>query len=163
DVKAVVEIQLDPGFHIYHGPTAKEMGPPEAVGTPTTFEFTGEGFEWSAPRFPEPTREEQDFGATKTFIFEHSGTPRVWFRGDKMRAADLSKLWVKVAGLTGAAAGGVPYGETVTNSGAGSDKLFAKFPADLTLAAAAAAGAPGAGGAAKPPPLDATHAHATLF
>jgi len=58
DVKAAVQIRLDTGFHLFHGPTAKEMGSEGVVGIPTTIEFVGDGFTWSAPRFPEPERED---------------------------------------------------------------------------------------------------------
>jgi DsbC/DsbD-like thiol-disulfide interchange protein/cytochrome c biogenesis protein CcdA len=172
DVKAAVEIAIDPGWHIYHGPTAADMGPPDAVGTPTTVTPVGDGFTWSAPRFPKPMKEEQQFGATKTFIYEHVGTPVLWLRGKKGPGADLSKLQVTIDGLTCDASGCLPYGETVAVAGPGSDKLFAKFPADLVVAAAAAAAAPqaadGVESSAKPAAANGAsaeekHVHAKLF
>lgn len=143
DVKAAVEITIDPGWHIFHGPTATDMGPPDAVGVPTVVTFAGDGFTWSAPRFPKPIKEEQEFGSTKTWILEHVGTPVVWFRATKSTAADLSKLTAKIEGQTCDANGCVPVTESVKNAGRGDDALFAKFPSDLTAASAAAAPASG--------------------
>src|SRR5262249_49921250 len=62
DVKALVEIRIDPGFHLYHGPTAANMGPGDVIGVPTTFEFQGDGITWSPARYPAPVQEPQDTG-----------------------------------------------------------------------------------------------------
>jgi cytochrome c biogenesis protein CcdA len=141
DVKAAVKITLDAGYHIGHGPTEKDLGGPGAIGQITTITLIGDGFEWSTPRFPEPERENQEFGATKTWLNVHYGAPVIWLRGHKTNAtADVSKLQAKLVGLTCNASGCVPYGETVDSAGAGSDKLFEKFPADLVVAAAGGAG-----------------------
>src|SRR5262249_37175181 len=100
DVKALVEIRIDPGFHLYHGPTPADMGPSEVIGTPTTFEFPDDGIRWSPARYPAPVQEEQDTGSAKVMANLHVGTPRFWFRGRKTKEVDLAKLQVKVAGLT---------------------------------------------------------------
>ncbi|MBL8840177.1 MAG: hypothetical protein JNL90_01475 [Planctomycetes bacterium] len=144
DVKAAVEIVLEPGYHIGHGPTAAEVGGPDAAGMPTTLAFAGAGFEWSAARFPEPEREEQSFGATKTWLNIHYGTPVLWVRGRKVDpAADPATIELTIRGQTCNAAGCVPYKQKVKSGGAGSDKLFEKFPADLL--------APGVVAAEEPP------------
>ena len=39
DVKALVEIRIDPSFHLYHGPTAADMGP--IFGTHGSITFLG--------------------------------------------------------------------------------------------------------------------------
>src|SRR5258706_4045433 len=125
DVKALVEIRIDPSFHLYHGPTAADMGPSDVVGVPTTFEFQGDAVEWSGARFPKPEQEEEDTGTAKVTANVHVGSPRFWFRGHRTKEFDLAKLELKVNGLTCNMEGCVPYGETVTSSGRGTDKPFA--------------------------------------
>jgi thiol:disulfide interchange protein len=167
DVKAAVQVRLDPGFHLFHGPGPKDMGSEGAAGIPTTIEFVGAGFTWSAPRFPEPEKEDQSFLGTGVYANVHFGTPTIWFRGKKSGDADASKLQAKINGQTCDPMGCVPYSETVASSGPGSDKLFGRFPADLVVAAAAA---PAAAPASQTAPdgadaIDASrkHVHPTLY
>lgn len=151
DVKAALQIAADPGYHIGHGPRAEDVGGEGAIGLPTTLEFAGEGFEWGTPRFPEPEREEQDLGRVKTFVWVHYGSPVIWIRGRRTGEADPAGVTLTVRGQACDPNGCVPFKQVVTSSGAGSDKLFAKFPADLAVGAAGAgadaagAGDPGAG------------------
>src|SRR5262245_5820482 len=161
DVKAAVQFRLDTGFHLFHGPTTKDMGAEGAAGIPTVVEFLGDGFTWSAPRFPEPEREDQSFLGTGVYANVHYGSLTVWFRGTQAKGADASKLQAKISGQTCDPMGCTQYGETVPNSGPGSDKLFAKFPADLAVAAAAPAGGDAAG--AKPDGAAPKHVHPTLY
>ena len=42
-VHAVVEVRVQTSWHIYHGPTKSDMGPPDAVGKPTVVELSGGG------------------------------------------------------------------------------------------------------------------------
>ena len=172
DVKAAVQIRLDTGFHLFHGPTAKEMGSEGVVGVPTTIEFVGDGFTWSAPRFPEPEREDQSFLGAGIYANVHFGTPTIWFRGTKTAGADPAKLQAKINGQTCDPMGCVPYSETVSSSGPGGDKLFARFPVDLVVAAAAAPTAPSTEPASAPTQAqdgaaatDASckHVHPTLY
>ena len=173
DVKAAVQFRLDTGFHLFHGPTAKDMGTEGAAGLPTVIELVGDGFTWSAPRFPEPEREDQSFLGKGIYANVHTGSPVVWFRGTKSKAADPAKLRAKISGQTCDAMGCTLYDETVSSSGPGSDKLFAKFPANLVVATEAPKeGAAGAGDAksaaaspadAKAPATDAKHVHPKLF
>lgn len=157
DVKVAIDIEIDPGWHIYHGPTATDMGPPDAVGTPTTITLVGDGFTWSAPRFPKPEKAEQDLGSTKTWIFEHVATPRIWLRGKKGPGADVSKLQAKIDGQTCDAGGCTPYNETVAVTGPGSDKFWKKFPADLVVGADTPKDAP------KDAASDSKHVHVKLY
>src|SRR2546427_1351411 len=75
-IQAAIQIVIEPGFHLYHGPTRQDMGPPDAVGNPTTVEFTGIDATWGTVRFPKPKRIEQEIGMEDkpTFIFGHEGT-----------------------------------------------------------------------------------------
>ena len=138
DVRAAIEIRIDPGWHLYHGPTRADLGPEDAVGKPTKVDFAGAGIEWSLARFPAPERVVQDFGEP-TYIHQHSGTIVVYARGRKVDpGADVGALSVTLDGQT-CDEGSVclPYGETVTSSGAGPDALFAAFPSDLLVGAQA--------------------------
>jgi thiol:disulfide interchange protein DsbD len=146
DVKAAVVIEVEPGFHIGHGPTTKESG---EYSLPTTFKMLGEGFEWSAARYPDAEKE-PDGVTPGSYLYVHYGTPVFWLRGRKTSpSADLAALSAKIAGQTCDAKGCIPYDETVKSSGAGADSLFAKFPTDLVVGSGgAAAEAPATGPAA---------------
>ncbi len=150
DVKVAVQITLDAGYDIGHGPTKDDVGGPGAPGLPTILTMVGAGFEWSAPRFPEPEREAVDYLTPKTWLNVHFGSPVIYVRGRKTTAsADVAALEVKLTGQTCDPTGCFPYGETVKSSGPGPDKLFKEFPADLVVAASTAAvAAPIADGAA---------------
>ena len=67
-VRAALEIQLDAGWHIYHGPTQADLGHPKAVGSPTVVTLSGTGIEWSAVRFPEPIKIDQSELVPGAFI-----------------------------------------------------------------------------------------------
>jgi len=147
DVKAAVQIRIDAGWHLGHGPTDADVGGPPgtaAPGLPTTIRMVGDGFEWSAPRFPEPEQEDASYGTTKAWLWVHYGAPVIYLHGRRTDAsADPAALEAAIRGQTCDPNGCVPYRETVKSQGAGPDALFAGFPADLVA---------GSGGAADPPP-----------
>ncbi|MBM4014725.1 MAG: hypothetical protein FJ293_07160 [Planctomycetes bacterium] len=153
DVKAAIEIRLDPGYHIGHGPTSAELGGPDAAGLPTTLKWESAGFEWSAARFPTPEREEQVFGETKTWLNIHHGPLLLWVRGRRAAAdADPATIKLTLRGQTCNPQGCVPYKQVLTDAGPGSDALFAQFPADLLAPGQAAAPADAAEAAAAAAP-----------
>jgi DsbC/DsbD-like thiol-disulfide interchange protein len=39
ELRVAIEVSIEPGWHLYHGPTAKEMGDEGVTGLPTTVEF----------------------------------------------------------------------------------------------------------------------------
>ncbi len=130
DVRVALEITIDPGWHLYHGPTREDVGPPDAVGKETTVTFAGLDVEWDALQFPAAEREDQDFGDEKTFTFIHRGTLVIHARGKaKAPVTSLASLSASVDGLTcqDAQVGSVcvPYSEKITFAGAGIDALFA--------------------------------------
>lgn len=150
ELQIAVEVDIDKGWHLYHGPTVEEMGDPGATGTPTTITFTGEGFEFGPIRIAnKPTSEEQDFGDGIKTIYEHVGTITIHARAKKTSpTADATKIKAEIQGLTCWEDGRcVPYGETLKPEGRGADALFANFPKDLPLAATAALAKPPATGA----------------
>lgn len=53
-VRAIVEVAVDEGWHLYDGPTKAEMGPNEPIGEPTVLEFLEPGpVDWGAPIYPQ--------------------------------------------------------------------------------------------------------------
>lgn len=134
-VKVAIEVRIDPGWHLYHGPSVEEMGTPGAAGKPTEVELTGTGLEFGEIRFAtKPHAEAQDFGADeKHTIYEHSGTITIFALGTKTGGeADLETIRAVLTGQTCMdGPGGVctDYDEEVRSKGAGKDELFATFAA----------------------------------
>lgn len=147
-VRAIVEIQVDDGWHVYSGPEAKDVG--SEMGLPTTPVLSGEGFTWGDWRFPEPKVEILDFG-DKYEVRTHSKTFAIWRAGTKTAEAKLEDLVVDITGQTcteGDSGVCLKYEDTAKYAGPGPDALFAGFPKDLTASPGAAA----AGDASTPNP-----------
>lgn len=133
-VKVAIEVRIEKGWHLYHGPTVEEMGTEGAIGKPTQVELTGTGLEFGEIRFAtKPHPEEQDFGPDdKHTIYEHSGTITIFARGTKSGEVDLETIAASLHGQTCMdGPGGVctDYDEEVRSKGAGKDELFASFAA----------------------------------
>lgn len=153
DVKIALEIKIERGWHLYHGPTKEDMSPDGAIGNPTTVDLRAEGFEWSALRFPTPEIEEQKVGDDEptTHIGEHHGTIVIYSQGRRPKGAELSSIRAGLAGLTcqdGPGGTCVQYEEELNVAGPGPDAVFKAFPADLAVGGEASASAPGS-----PPPV----------
>lgn len=140
-IEAALEIKMDPTWHLYHS----ELGPPDAVGMPTTASFEAEGVTFSETWFPKPHKVDQDLGLDDpTWIYVHEGTLTLFAFGEwDGEAASEVELFASVNGLTCTDTTGqcVPYSESdVASRGAGKDELFANFPSELrpvTIGAAA--------------------------
>ena len=135
DVKLAVLVEIDEGWHLYHGPTEADIGEKGAVGQPTTVEISGAGFAWGDWRWSEPETKTQDFGDGPVKVYEHVEQLRLWLRGVAEPGAKLEDLRVQVKGLTCENGdGGVctPYDETKSVEGAGVESLWKQFPPDLT-------------------------------
>ncbi len=149
-IRAALEIELDPGWHIYHGPTQADLGHPRAIGSPTTVTLAGAGIEWSSVRFPEPEKIDQGVIEPGVWINAHSGQPVIYAIGRLAPGASGADVTAKVKGLVCEEAC-IPYREELTSGGRGPDELFAKFPGDLQPPgpgdAAGAAGPDGGSGA----------------
>ena len=141
DVKLALEIRIDRTWHLYHGPTTKDMSPDGATGKPTVIEIQGGGIQVGAWRYPTPDEVEQDSfeeGVPPRHIRQYHGTIQFYARGTIPSAAGLAEVSVHVSGLTCVDAGQcVPYDETVKVSGPGPDAIFQSFPTDLTGSATA--------------------------
>jgi thiol:disulfide interchange protein len=159
-VRALVRIELEPGWHLYH----EDLGPPGAVGTATTLKWTGL-VEKPATRFPKPIRLQQPPGVKPDWILGHERRLDILAEGKLAPGAKLEDLEVEVRGLTCDESGCLPYGETASFAGRGPDPVFASFPDDLSAASGSqppgSAAGPGGGtaqtplilSAAEPPPL----------
>jgi thiol:disulfide interchange protein DsbD len=111
------------------------MGPDDAVGMPTEVAMSGTGVKWGDVRYPKPKRLEQEVGLEDkpTWIFGHEGKMVLYVRGELDAGAKGDDIQAAIKGLTCEDKGScVPFADTLSSSGKGSDALFAKFPADLT-------------------------------
>ncbi len=139
DVQAAIQIQIHDGWHLYHD----ELGPPDAVGKPTTVTFDGAEVTWSKVRFPAPKKLPQlgvGEGGRDTWIWGHVGTIVLFARGKAASGAKLDGLRATISGLTCEDAGScVPYKQELESSGKGADAIFAAFPKDLVAAQDSAA------------------------
>jgi thiol:disulfide interchange protein DsbD len=147
-VRAALEIALDPGWHIYNGPTKADLGHPKAIGSPTEVTLSGEGIAWSPVRFPEPEKIDQGMIELGVWIYGHSGKPVLYAAGRLAPGASGADVKAKIKGLVCEEAC-IPYREELASSGSGPDALFASFPADLAPPEAAASG-----GVTAPDPAD---------
>src|SRR5258705_9857915 len=123
DVKVAIEIKIDRGLHLYHGPTVEDMSPDGALGKPTSAELAAEGFQWSALRFPKPEIVEQPSftdGEPPTHIGEHHGTLVLYVRGRMTPGASLAAISADLSGSTcedGSGGQCFPYDEKVSVAG----------------------------------------------
>ena len=151
-IRAAIAIDIEPGWHLYNGPTKADLGHKNAVGMPTSVEFSGiEGVEWSAVRFPEPHKFDQSDIEPGVFILGHEGQFTLYAAGRLPEGSNGEGLTAKLKGLV-CEVSCLPYRDTLTSSGSGPDALFESFPADLAAppAKAAAPSAPQADSPAAP-------------
>ncbi len=137
DVRVAVRIEIERGWHVFHGPTDADLGTGPAdfpIGLPTAIELAGADVTWGDWRYPKPKIEHMDFGEPVEANI-HTGTITIWRRGTLTAGADIAKLTADISGQTCKDGDGgvcLPYGEKVEFAGAGTDALFAKFPSDLS-------------------------------
>jgi thiol:disulfide interchange protein DsbD len=150
EAKLALEISIDPGWHLYHGPTEAEMSPDGATGMPTKVEFRGEGFEWEPLEFPTPeTVEQESFDeGPPLHIRQHHGTIVLRVKGKAAPGASLSTIEAIVSGNTCQDDGVcIRYDETLRVTGSGLDTLFpaaSRAPAGPTASTKPPIEAPGA-------------------
>ena len=146
---AVVELVVESGSHIYHGPTRAELGHPDAIGDPTTVSIEGGGVEWGAAHYPEPEPIDQDIGdeIRDRWINTHHGTVHLLVEGLVTGEPDPEDVFASIAGQVCDDQGCLPFEFELESAGAGNDALFAGFEA-LSAAAVSAGRAqgPGSGG-----------------
>jgi len=156
--KLALEIRINAGWHLYHGPKTEDMSPDGATGKPTKVELRDAGFEWGALEFPTPVEVEQRISEDEpaTHIREHHGTIVIRVGGKASPGASLDAIEAYVTGLTcqdGEGGTCVPYEETLKVVGPGPDALFAAAAAPVAPQPAPkppVAGAPKPGAASAP-------------
>jgi len=127
EVRAAVQIEITPGWHLYHTPDDLGFnpsgGPPS--GKPTLLELQGGGVTWEAPHFPAPEREDQsDFNGAGAYINAHSGTIVVYVRGRLDAGADGRGISGHIEGQTCKDVC-LNYAETIHDQGPGPDAVWA--------------------------------------
>ncbi|HIG87063.1 MAG TPA: hypothetical protein EYQ25_08470 [Planctomycetes bacterium] len=120
-VQAVVRIEIDQGYHIYHDAFSDS----EFAGTVTSFRGVGDDVEWETWQMPEPA---VGFEPLLEKIYEkHEGTILVHGLG-LLLGGDPDEITIEVVGQTCDDKVCTPYSEKMTTRGAGSDTAFANFP-----------------------------------
>lgn len=131
-VRVVLEVQVDDGFHVYH----PEVGPGFALGTTVT--LTAPGVTFGDAVFPVPDVEVQeglgDGGYDDTFVWGHHGTFQVLavgrFDGEPTELLDDEVQW-SLVGQVCDINGCLPWEDDATSEGAGEgiatiDSIFAE-------------------------------------
>jgi thiol:disulfide interchange protein DsbD len=141
DVQAAIEVRVDPNWHLYYGPTEKDMSPDGAYGKPTVVTLAGGGVDWKPVVYPKPEFVEQKITDDEpvTHIGEYIG--KVVFRatGRGSGNVDLKSVKATLIGQTCVDDGVcVGYEETLKVDGPGPDTLFAT-PAGPSSATSGAA------------------------
>ena len=135
-VQAVVEVSIDPGWHLYHD----DLGPDDAIGKPTRLVLDAPGVLWEEPEFDDPERYPQlglGEGGRDTWINGHEGELVIRVRGviEDSDVFELDDVVAEIDGLTCEDNGMcVPYAEQLENAGRGSDALFDAFGATVVEA-----------------------------
>lgn len=138
EVRAVIEVNIAPGWHIYH----PDLGHPEAVGKPTTVELGGAGIEWGEVIFPEPHIEDQPFEDAEgepIWIQTHEGKILLYARGTISGAGNGSDVTAELDGLV-CQESCLPWSDSIATQGSGPDAVFADFPGGGAAEAEAPAG-----------------------
>ncbi len=135
-VRAAIQIDVAPGWHIYHGPKREDLGHPKAVGLPTVVTWKGEGISWSAVRYPTPRKLEQPEIEPGVFILGHEGKVVLYAAGRLAPDAQAGAIQAEIKGQV-CQETCLQFRETLASKGPGPDELFAKFPADLVTSEAA--------------------------
>jgi len=129
-LQVAISIEIEQGWHLYHD----DLGNPDAVGVPTVVTLTGEGLSFSKVRFPEPLKLDQP--GLDSWIYGHEGTIVLFAAARLESGPQAPEVRAFLEGLTCEDLGTcIPYEQDLTDSGSGSDALFASFPEDLFASA----------------------------
>jgi thiol:disulfide interchange protein len=135
--RVAIETRINPGWHLYHGPTTADLGDGGGIGTETVVTLSGGDLEWSAVRYPAPHKLKQPLpGQPNLWIYGHEGTIVFYALGRSGTGAEIDpdSIDVEITGLTCEDNGTCIMGsEELTSEGEGPDRLFKEFPADLVI------------------------------
>ncbi|MDG1051052.1 MAG: cytochrome c biogenesis protein CcdA [Planctomycetota bacterium] len=141
-VELVVQVATPEHWHMYHGPSAEDMGP--GIGSPTTVTVEGGNVDWDEDvHYPEPFRYVQDAAdEEKGWLWAHEGLFHFALRGEAFDEFDPGDLEISLDGQSCDDGSCLPVNLSgVEVVGAGSDALFAAAFATWTLPQAASGGA----------------------
>lgn len=145
-VRALVRIQVEDDWHIYH----TDVGPSDAPGLPTTFELRGEHVEWGTPVLPQPYKHE----AAGSWSWSHHGTVLVRVDG-RVVGGEPRGIGVLVEGMVCEDDGVcILFELDLEDAGEGEDELFADWEtrtAAVTVPATALRPPAGSGVGLRPP------------
>ncbi len=54
NVEARIQVAMDEGYHVYHGPDMSDLGGEDAIGIPTTLSFEENDIAWGPTVYPKP-------------------------------------------------------------------------------------------------------------
>ena len=146
-VELVVQVATPEHWHMYHGPTAEDMGP--GIGTPTTVTVEGGNVDWEDEvQYPEPFRyvqeekDPQDPDSKEVWLWAHEGLFHFALRGEAFDDFDPGDLEIGLDGQSCDDGACLPVKFSgIEVVGSGSDALFAAAFATWTLPQAASGGA----------------------
>jgi len=141
--RAAVVLRVAPGYHVYHGPDAGDVG--SAPGLPTVVTIEGGGVVWGETQYPAGERHPEVDG---TWSHIHEGELRLLVDGLVSGAFDASGITASVEGLACDAKGCVPFEVTLEPLAGGDAAVFADLP--VAEAGGAEGGADGGAGAVEP-------------
>ncbi len=152
EVRALLEIAIEPGWHLYH--TADDLGfaapGSTPTGKPTTLALHGEGITWEKPVFPQPIRIDQsEWNGPGAYINAHEGTIRVHVRGalaPGAPAGTAERIRGEIHGQTCADLC-IDYDERFVSRGRGSDASWKGWEAASSPAGGRGASLPDASSA----------------
>lgn len=98
-VRGIIQIDVEEGFHAYHGPNPIDLGTEEPVGLPTTVEFDDNQVTWGELVYPKPHIEKGiDFDLNEIDINTHHGNWVITAEGTIEPGTELEDLAVVVKG-----------------------------------------------------------------
>lgn len=126
-LRAAIEVEIDPGWHLYH----VDKGP--GTGKSAEVTLAGDGLEWGEVYFPEPERHDQaPIGdEPATYVWVHYDTIVIYVTARMDEGASAADAVIDISGLTcedGPFGTCVPYSdEGLTSEGSGPDSCWTGF------------------------------------
>ncbi|MCA9001826.1 MAG: hypothetical protein KDB61_07880, partial [Planctomycetes bacterium] len=98
-VKATIEIDVEEGFHAYHGPTLDDIAPNKPVAAPTELSWNGAEVQWGKAVYSEPHESDGWSDAGEEIkVKTHDGAWTITVQGTVAEDADLSNLGAVLKG-----------------------------------------------------------------
>lgn len=159
-IQAVIRVKIEEGWHLYHD----DLGHPKAIAKPTKITLDAAGVKWSKVVFPKPHRlpQPKELAGPGVWVNSHEGVILLYAVGEITGGAAPEVVTAKIDAQTCSDTGScMLYEESLKSLGAGDDKLFAAFPAGLSVSDTPADKVPAK--SAKPAAADATDYASVTF